>query len=48
MQARTESRLRNMIIDVSVVGAVLLFALLVLLLMIAAHPTFSSTYPGEV
>ena len=48
VQARTESRLRNMIIDVSVVGAVLLFALLVLLLMIAAHPTFSSTYPGEV
>jgi len=48
VQARTESRLRNMIIDVSVVGAVLIFALLVLLLMIAAHPTFSSTYPGEV
>ena len=48
VRARTESRLRNMVIDVSVVGAVLIFALLVLLLMIAAHPTFSSTYPGEV
>ena len=46
VQARTESRLRNMIIDVSVVGAVLLFALLVLLLMTAAHPTFASTHPG--
>ena len=48
VRARTESRLRNMVIDVSVVGAVLLFALLVLLLMTAAHPTFSSTHPGEV
>ena len=48
VQARTEGRLRNMIIDVSVVGAVLLVALLVLVLMTAAHPTFASTHPGTM
>ena len=48
VQARREGRLRIMIIDTSVVGAVLLFALLVLLLILAAHPTFAATHPGEV
>ena len=45
--ARAEERLRCLIIVLSVIGAVLLFALLVLLLMTAAHPKGSaSTHPG--
>ena len=45
--ARAEEQLRCLIIVLSVIGAVLLFALLVLLLMTAAHPKgFASAHPG--